>query len=147
MRKPLKFQIGDKVLLKVSPWKGVMRFGKKGKLIPRYIGPFEIIECVGSVAYKLKLPKELSGIHDVFHICNLKKCLADESLAISHHDVQIDENLRFIVKPISIKDRQVKNLQKKLIPIVKVNWDAHRGPKYTWEVESNMRQKYPYLFE
>ena len=77
-----------------------MGFGKKGKLSPRYIGPFEIIECVGSVAYKLNLPEELSGIHDVFHVCNLKKCLADESLAMSHKDVQVDKSLRFIEKPI-----------------------------------------------
>ncbi|XP_022013972.1 uncharacterized protein LOC110913450 [Helianthus annuus] len=112
-RKPLKFQIGDRVMLKVSPWKGVMRFGKKGKLSPRYIGPFEITECVGSVAYRLKLPEELSGIHHVFHIPNLKKCLADEILVMSHHDVQIDESLRFIEKPLSIKDREVKKLRKK----------------------------------
>ncbi|KAJ0743436.1 putative nucleotidyltransferase, Ribonuclease H [Helianthus annuus] len=146
-RKPLKFEVGDQVLLKVSPCKRVMRFGKKGKLSPRYIGPFEIIECVGSVAYKLNLPEELSGIHNVFHICNLKKCIADESLAMSHKDVQIDESLRFVERPISIEDRQVKKLQRKHVPIVKVKWDARRGPEYTWEVESTMRRKCPHLFQ
>ncbi|XP_022030716.1 uncharacterized protein LOC110931639 [Helianthus annuus] len=124
-----------------------MRFGKKGNLSPRFIGPFEITECVGSVAYRLKLPEELSRIHDVSHVSNLKKCLANESLALTHHDVQIDENLRFIEKPISIEDRQVKKLRKKLIPIVNVKWDSRRGPEYTWEVEAKMRHKYPYLFE
>ena len=124
-----------------------MRFGKKGKLSPRYIGPFEIIERVGAVAYKLKLPEKLNGIHDVFHISNLKKCLADESLAMPHEDVQIDKNLRFIEVPVAIEDRQVKKLRRKHVPIVKVKWDARRGPEYTWEVESVMRQKYPYLFD
>ncbi|KAM0058195.1 putative nucleotidyltransferase, Ribonuclease H [Helianthus debilis subsp. tardiflorus] len=146
-RRSLRFKIGDKVLLKVSPWKGVMRFGKKVKLSPRYIGPFEIIECVGNVAYKLNLPEELSGIHNVFHICNLKKCLADESLAISHKDVQIDKSLRFVERPVSIEDRQIKKLRRKHVPIVKVKWDARRGPEYTWEVESTMKQKYPHLFQ
>ena len=91
-------------MLKVSPWKGVMRFGKKGKLSPRYIGPFKIIECVGSVAYKLNLPEELSSIHNVFHVCNLKECLADESLVIPHTDVHIDESLKFVEKPLSIEN-------------------------------------------
>ena len=135
------------MLLKVSPWKGVMRFGKKGKLSPRYIGPFEIIERVGSVAYKLNLPEELSAIHNVFHICNLKKCFADESLVIPHTDIHIDESLKFVEKPLSIEDRQVKKLRRKYIPIVKVKWDARRGPEYTWEVESTMKEKYPHLFE
>ncbi|KAJ0854279.1 putative nucleotidyltransferase, Ribonuclease H [Helianthus annuus] len=146
-RKDFHFEVGDKVLLKVSPWKGVMRFGKKGKLSPRYIGPFEVIERVGFVAYKLNLPEELNGIHNVFHICNLKKCFADESLVIPHTDVHIDESLRFVEKPVSIEDRQVKKLRRKHVPIVKVKWDARRGPEFTWEVESTMKEKYPYLFQ
>ncbi|KAF5772018.1 hypothetical protein HanXRQr2_Chr13g0571881 [Helianthus annuus] len=124
-----------------------MRFGKKGKLSPRYIGPFEIIECVGSVAYKLNLPEELSGIHNVFYICNLKKCLADESLVISHTDVHIDKSLKFMEKLVSIEDRQVKKLRWKHVPIVKVKWDARRGPEYTWELESAMKEKYPQIFQ
>ncbi|KAJ0432655.1 putative nucleotidyltransferase, Ribonuclease H [Helianthus annuus] len=146
-RKDFHFDVGDKVLLKVSPWKGVMRFGKKGKLSPRYIGPFEIIERVGSVAYKLNLPEELSAIHNVFHICNLKKCFAGDSLVIPHTDIHIDESLKFVEKPLSIEDRQVKKLRRKYIPIVKVKWDARRGPEYTWEVESTMQEKYPHLFQ
>ncbi|GJU96061.1 hypothetical protein Tco_1320817 [Tanacetum coccineum] len=81
-RKPLEFSVGNYVLLKVSPWKGVVRFGKKGKLAPRFVGPFEIIEKLGSVAYRLDLPKELNGVHDTFHMSNLKKCLADPTLKV-----------------------------------------------------------------
>ncbi|KAJ0913566.1 putative nucleotidyltransferase, Ribonuclease H [Helianthus annuus] len=146
-RKDFHFEIGDKVLLKVSPWKGVMRFGKKGKLSPRYIGPFEVTEHIRSVAYKLNLPEELSGIHNVFHICNLKKCFADESLVIPHTDVHIYESLEFVEKPLSIEGRQVKKLRRKHVPIVKVKWDARRGSEFTWEVESTMKEKYPYLVQ
>ncbi|GKG11855.1 hypothetical protein Tco_0346092, partial [Tanacetum coccineum] len=80
--KPLEFEVGDMVLLKVPPWKGVIRFGKRGKLSPHYIGPFKILVRVGSVAYTLELPEELKGIHSTFHVSNLKKCLADENLII-----------------------------------------------------------------
>ncbi|KAD5318161.1 hypothetical protein E3N88_18107 [Mikania micrantha] len=107
-RKPLEFQVGDRVILKVSPWKGVVRFGKKGKLAPRYVGPFEIIERIGPVAYRLRLPDELSGVHDVFHVSNLKKCLADESLVIPIEEIQVDEQLHFIEEPLEILDRKVK---------------------------------------
>ncbi|KAI3774447.1 hypothetical protein L1987_49003 [Smallanthus sonchifolius] len=99
-RKPLEFQIGDMVLLKVSPWKGVIRFGKRGKLNPRYVGPFKILKRIGSVAYQLDLPEGLSGVHNVFHISNLKKCLADESLAVPPEELHIDEQLRFIEEPV-----------------------------------------------
>ncbi|GJU65478.1 reverse transcriptase domain-containing protein [Tanacetum coccineum] len=92
-RKPLEFQVGDRVLLKVSPWKGVVRFGKKGKLAPRYVGPFEIVECVGPVAYRLKLPQELSCVHDTFHVSNLKKCLAEPDVQVPLDEIEIDENL------------------------------------------------------
>ncbi|GJV77711.1 putative reverse transcriptase domain-containing protein [Tanacetum coccineum] len=92
-RKPLEFQVGDRVLLKVSPWKGVVRFGKKGKLAPRYVGPFEIVERVGPVAYRLKLPQELSCVHDTFHVSNLKKCLAEPDVQVPLDEIEIDENL------------------------------------------------------
>nr|GEY18169.1 putative reverse transcriptase domain-containing protein [Tanacetum cinerariifolium] len=95
-RKPFEFKVGDRVLLKVSPWKGVVRFGKKGKLAPRYVGPFEIVEHVGQVAYRLKLPHELSYIHDTFHVSNLKKCLADSDAQIPLEEIKVDENLRFV---------------------------------------------------
>jgi hypothetical protein len=132
--------------LKVSPWKGTIRFGKRGKLNPRYIGPFRITERIGPVAYRLELPNELQGIHDVFHVSNLKKCLSDESLKTPLEEIQVDERLNFKEEPIEIMERQVKKLRRKKVTIVKVKWNAKRGPEYTWEPEAEMRNKYPRLF-
>ena len=98
-RKPIEFQVDDNVMLKVSPWKGILRFGKRGKLSPRYIGPFRIIERVGEVAYKLKLPDELQSIHNTFHVSNLRKCLADANLAVPLNDVRVDEKLTYVEEP------------------------------------------------
>ncbi|GJV76045.1 putative reverse transcriptase domain-containing protein [Tanacetum coccineum] len=145
--KPLEFEVGDKVMLKVSSWKGVVRFGKRGKLSPRYIGPFKILSRVGPVAYKLELPRELQGIHNTFHVLNLKKCLSDEELIIPLDEVRIDEKLHFIEEPIEIMDREVKQLKQSRIPIVKVRWNSSRGPEYTWEREDQMWKKYPHLFD
>ncbi|XP_024962014.1 uncharacterized protein LOC112502355 [Cynara cardunculus var. scolymus] len=138
--------MGDKVFLKVSPWKGLVWFGKKGKLSPRYIGPFEITERIGPVAYKIKLPQELSAIHNTFHVSNLKKCLADDLLTMPLEDVQVDDQLHFIEEPIEILDREVKQLKRSKIPILKVRWKSRRGPQYTWEREDFMKGKYLYLF-
>ncbi|KAD4178689.1 hypothetical protein E3N88_27280 [Mikania micrantha] len=145
-RKPLEFNIGDLVLLKVSPWKGVVRFGKKGKLAPRYVGPFKILERIGKVAYKLELPQELGNIHPTFHVSNLKKCLANENLHIPLDDVYIDESMHFVEKPVEIIDRGEKKLKRSRIPIVKVRWESKHGPEFTWEREDQMKQKYPQLF-
>nr|GEV29437.1 putative reverse transcriptase domain-containing protein [Tanacetum cinerariifolium] len=123
-RRPLEFNVGDKVMLKVSPWKGVIHFGKHGKLILRFIGPFKILERVSPVAYKLELPRELQGIHNTFHISNLKKCLSYESLIIPLDEVQLDDKLHFIKKPSEIMDRKVKRLRQSRIPIVKVRWNS-----------------------
>nr|GFA23948.1 putative reverse transcriptase domain-containing protein [Tanacetum cinerariifolium] len=146
-RKPLEFEVGDKVMLKVSPWKGVIRFGKHGKLSPRYIGPFKILSRVGLVAYKLELPRELQGIHNTFHVSNLKKCLSDEDLIIPFDEVRIDEKLHFIKEPVKIMDREEKQLKQIRIPIVKVRWNSRRGPEYTWRREDQMWKKYPHLFD
>nr|GEU31091.1 putative reverse transcriptase domain-containing protein [Tanacetum cinerariifolium] len=110
-RKPLEFSFGDKVLLKVSSWKGVVRFGKRSKLLPRYVGLFEAVERVGPVAYQLRLPQELVGIHDTFYMSNLKKCLADVNLHVPLEEIKIDDKLRFVEKPIEIMDREVKKLK------------------------------------
>nr|GFB69217.1 putative reverse transcriptase domain-containing protein [Tanacetum cinerariifolium] len=108
-QKPLEFKVGDRVLLKVSPWKGVVRFGKKRKLAPRYIGPFEIVERVGQVSNRLKLPQELSCIHDTFHVSNLKKCLAESDAQMPLEEIKFDENLCFVEQPIGIVERDVKS--------------------------------------
>nr|GEZ36626.1 putative reverse transcriptase domain-containing protein [Tanacetum cinerariifolium] len=145
-RKPLEFQVGDKVMLKVSPWKGVICFGKRGKLNPRYIGPFNILAKVGTVAYRLELPEQLSRVHSTFHVSKLKKCMADEPLAIPMDEIHVDDKLNFIEEPIEIMDREVKRLKHSRIPIVKVRWNSKRGPEFTWEREDQMQKKYPHLF-
>ncbi|GJZ09867.1 putative reverse transcriptase domain-containing protein [Tanacetum coccineum] len=145
-RKPLEFKVGDRVLLKVSPWKGVVRFGKKGKLAPRYVRPFEIVECVGPVDYRLKLPQELSCVHDIFHVSNLKKCLAKPDVQVPLDEIEIDENLRFVEEPIEIIERDVKKLNRRRIPLVKVRWNSRQGAEYTWEYEDQFLKKYPHLF-
>ncbi|GJR28540.1 putative reverse transcriptase domain-containing protein [Tanacetum coccineum] len=131
---------------KVSPWKGVIRFGKRGKLSPRYIKSFKIIKMIGHVAYKLELPEKLCGIHSTFHVSNLKRCLADENLIISLEEIQLDDKLHFIEEPVEIMDREVKQLKQSRIPIVKVRWNSRRGPEFTWEREDLFRSKYPQLF-
>ncbi|GJS54104.1 hypothetical protein Tco_0627466 [Tanacetum coccineum] len=119
-RKLIKFSVGDMVMLKVSPWKGMLHFGKRGKLSLRYVGPFKIIDRIGPVAYKLELPDELRGIHNTFHVSNLKKCLADENLIIPLEEIQLDDKLQFIEEPVEIMDHEVKQLKQSRIPIVKV---------------------------
>ncbi|GJZ44848.1 retrotransposon protein, putative, ty3-gypsy subclass [Tanacetum coccineum] len=119
-RKPLEFSVGDQVLLKVSPWKAVVRLGKKGKLAP--------------------------SIHDTFHVSNLKKCLADENLRVQLEEIKVDKTLRFVEEPVEIMDREVKRLKCSRILIVKVRWNSKRGPKFTWEREDHMKAKYPHLF-
>nr|GFC22276.1 putative reverse transcriptase domain-containing protein [Tanacetum cinerariifolium] len=115
-----EFKVGDRVLLKVSPWKGVVRFGKKGKRAPRYVGPFKIVECVGPIAYRLKLPQDLSCVHDTFYVSNLKKCLAEPDVQVPLDEIEIDENLHFVEEPIEIVERDVKKLKRRRIPLVKV---------------------------
>ncbi|GJS63062.1 putative reverse transcriptase domain-containing protein [Tanacetum coccineum] len=120
-RNPLEFQVGDRVMLKVSPRKGVIQFGKRGKLNPWYIGPFKILERIGLVAYKLELPEELSNF-------------------------RLDDKLNFVEKPMEIMDQEVKQLKQSRIPIIKVRWNSKRGPEFTWEREDQIRAKYPHLF-
>nr|GEZ42129.1 putative reverse transcriptase domain-containing protein [Tanacetum cinerariifolium] len=119
-QKPLEFQIGDRVMLKVSPRKGVIRFGKQGKLNPRYIGPFKILDRIGPVAYKLELRNELKNVHNTFYVSNLKKCLSDESLIIPTKELWLNDKLNFVEEPEEIMDREVKKQRQSRIPIVKV---------------------------
>ncbi|KAJ0878848.1 putative nucleotidyltransferase, Ribonuclease H [Helianthus annuus] len=145
-RKPLEFEVNDRVMLKVSPWKGVVRFGKRGKLNPRYVGPFKILERIGKVAYRLELPAELGNVHDVFHVSQLKKCLVDETLVVPFQELKLDDKLQFVEEPIEIMDREVKVRKHSRIPIVRVRWNSRRGPEFTWEREDQMKLKYPHLF-
>nr|GEZ00195.1 putative reverse transcriptase domain-containing protein [Tanacetum cinerariifolium] len=145
-RKPLEFSVGDYVLLKVSPWKGIVRFGKKGQLEPIFVGPFEIIEKVGPVAYRLDLLEELDGVHDTFHMSNLKKCLADPTLQVPLDEIQVEAKLNFIEEPVKILEREFKKMKRSRISIVKVRWNSKRGPEFTWECEDQMKLKYSHLF-
>ncbi|GJV26766.1 hypothetical protein Tco_1383214 [Tanacetum coccineum] len=117
--KPMKFQVGDRVMLKVSPWKGVVRFGKRGKLNPRYIGPFKVLK---------------------------KKCYSDKPLAVPLEGLHVDDKLRFVEEPIEIMDREDKRLKQSHILIFKVRWNSRRGPEFTWEREDQFQKKYPHLF-
>ncbi|GKE39415.1 putative reverse transcriptase domain-containing protein [Tanacetum coccineum] len=123
-RKPLEFSVGDHVLLKVFPWKGVVYFMKKGKLAPRFVGPFEITKRVGLVAYRLILPEELNGVHDTFHVSNLKKCLVDQILHVPLEEIQVDAKLNFVEEPVEILEREFNKLKRSMIPIVKVRWNS-----------------------
>ncbi|GKD02633.1 hypothetical protein Tco_1177607, partial [Tanacetum coccineum] len=141
-RKPLEFSVGEYVLLKVSPWKGVVRFGKKGKLAPRFVGPFEIIERIGPVAYRLYLPKEVNGVHDMFYVSNLKKCLGDPTLQVPLDEIRVDAKLNFMEKPVEIIEKEFKKLKRSRIAIVKVQWNSKGGPGFMWKREDQMRLKY-----
>ncbi|GJZ60015.1 hypothetical protein Tco_0615831 [Tanacetum coccineum] len=144
--KPMEFQVGHRVMLKVSPWKGVVRFGKREKLNPRYVGPFKVLEKVGSVAYKLDLPQELSRVHNTFHVSNMKKCYSDKPLAVPLKGLHVDDKLCFVEEPVKIMDREVKWFKQSRILIVKVRWNSRRGPEFTWEGEDQFQKKYPHLF-
>nr|GEZ08046.1 putative reverse transcriptase domain-containing protein [Tanacetum cinerariifolium] len=142
----MEFKIRDKVTVKVSPWKGVVRFGKRGKLNPRYVGPFKVLAKVEKVAYKLELPQELSRVHHTFHVSNLKKCYSDEPLVMPLEGVHIDDTLHFVEEPVEIMEREIKRLKRSWIPLVKVCWNSRRGPEFTWECEDSFKKKYPHLF-
>ncbi|GKB62143.1 retrotransposon protein, putative, ty3-gypsy subclass, partial [Tanacetum coccineum] len=129
----------------MSPWKGVVHFGKKGKLAPRFFGPFEITKRIGLVAYRLRLPEELNGVHDTLYVSNLKKCLADPTRQVPLDEIQVDAKLNFIEEPIEILEQELKKLKRGRIAIVKVRWNSKRGPEFTWDREDQMRLKYPHL--
>nr|GFA26728.1 reverse transcriptase domain-containing protein [Tanacetum cinerariifolium] len=130
-RRLTEFEVGDKVMLKVSPWRGVIRFGKRRKLSRRYIRPFKVIERIRPVAYKMELPDKLRGIHDTFHVSNLKRCFMNDDVVIPLDEFQLDDKLHFVEEPVEIIDREVKQLKQSRIPIVKVRWNSRRGPEFT----------------
>ena len=139
-QKDIRYEIGEKVFLKVSPWKKVMRFGKKGKLSPRFIGPYEVIEKVGPVAYRLALPPELEKIHSVFHVSMLRRYRSDPSHVVSLETIELRPDLTYEEEPVEILAREVKELRNKKIPLVKVLWRNHKTEEATWESEETMRQ-------
>lgn len=146
-RRDENYEVGEKVLLKVSPMKGVMRFGKKGKLSPKFIGPYEILARVGKVAYRLDLPNNLERVHNVFHVSQLRRYVPDESHVLEPENVEIDETLSYEEKPVQILDRKVRSTRNKDIRIVKVLWRNQNTEEATWEAEDAMRLKYPELFQ
>ena len=145
-RRNLEFEVGDHVFLKISPVRGVMRFGKPRKLSPRFVGPFEILRRVGVVAYQLALPPTLTSAHDVFHVSMLKKYIPDASHKIDFSELKIQEDMSYTEKPLKILDTKERVLRTKTIPMVKVLWRNHALEEATWEVEDDMRKKYPELF-
>ncbi|KAM2808876.1 hypothetical protein PS2_043707 [Malus domestica] len=140
------YKVGDWVFLKLSPWKGVVRFGKKGKLSPRYIGPYQIIERVGKVVYRLELPPELSKVHDVFHVSRLRHYIFDPSLVIPPQPLEINSNLTYDEEPVMILDWKDKVLRNKTMRLVKVLWRNHSVEEATWETDDHMKEMYPRLF-
>ena len=145
-KRDLEFKIGDKVFLKVLPRKGMIRRGKWGKLGPRYVGPFEVTQKVGQVAYRLQLPASLGGMHDVFHVSRLRKYYPDPQHILETEEIGLQEDMTYEEKPVKILDRKVKMLKTKSIPMVKVLWKYHDIREATWETEEQMRKQYPYLF-
>ena len=146
-RREEEFEVGDKVLLKVSPMKGVMRFGKKGKLSPKYIGPYEILARVGKVAYRLALPMELEKVHNVFHISQLRRYVPDATHILQPEIIELDSALTDVERPVKILDTKVRSTRNKEVRIVKVLWRNQNSEEQTWEAEDAMRQKYPDLFK
>ena len=142
----LEFQVGDQVFMRISPWKGVLRFRKKGKLSPRYMGPYEIVERIGKVAYRLRLPPELTRIHNVFHVSMLRKYIADPSHELRDQLGELKEDLTYEERPVQIVDRKDQVLRNKVIPLVKVLWMNHGIEEATWEHEDQMQTQYPNLF-
>lgn len=145
--RPLRSSVGDRVFLRVSPMKGVMRFGRRGKLSPRYIGPFEILRTVGEVTYELALPPAFSAIHPVFHVSMLRRYIPDESHVLQYDAIELDDHLTFVEEPVAILARDVRKLRSRAIPIVKVRWRHRSVEEATWETEQEMREQFPGLFE
>ena len=139
--------MGDKVFLKVSPWRKILRFGQKGKLSPRFIGSYEILERIGHVAYRLALPSELAKLHDVFHVSMLWRYRSDESHILPVQEIQVQEDFSYDEEPKAILAREVKQLQNKQVSLVKVLWKHHGREEDIWELEATMRAQYPQLFE
>ncbi|XP_034208150.1 uncharacterized protein LOC117621704 [Prunus dulcis] len=146
-RKELQFEVGGWVFLKLSSWKGVVRFGKRGKLSPHYIGPCKISERMGLLAYRLALRSKLSRLHDVFHVFMLWKYISDHSHVLESQLIELKDDLSYVEQPVQILDWKIQVLHPREIPLVKVLWRSHVVKEATWELEEQMRAQYPYLFK
>ena len=139
----MEFEVGDHVFLKVSPMKSIMRFERKLKPSPRFVGPFEVLERVSTLAYKVALPPSLSKIHNVFHVSTLRKYIYDPSHVVELEPIQISENLTYEEVLVQIVDVMDKVLRHAIIKLVKVQWSNHSIREATWELEEEMREKHP----
>ncbi|XP_022158316.1 uncharacterized protein LOC111024826 [Momordica charantia] len=146
-RKELEFVIGERVFLRVAPVKGILRFGKKGKLSARFIGPFEILEFIGPVAYRLALPPSLAAVHNVFHVSMLRKYIHDPSHVLDPEPLQLDESLCYEEVPVKIFANETKLFRNRTIHLVKVLWRNHQVEEATWEREDDIKARYPELLE
>ena len=145
-RRPLGFEVGDHVSLKVNPKRGVVRFGKRGKLSPRFIGPFEILERISTVAYQLALPPSMSGAHEAFHVSMLRRYTPDPAHVVDWGQVEIDTDGTFEEGPVCIVDSRDRVLRRKTVRLVGVLWQHCGVEESTWEREDTMRATYPFLF-
>jgi hypothetical protein len=141
-RDPLQFEVGNHVYLRVSPTRGVQRFGVKGKLAPRYVGPYEIIEACGPVAYRLRLPPQLSAIHDIFHVSQLKKCVRVPTEIVEQEDIRVEPDLSYVEYPIKVLDRKERVTRRKVVKMYKIQWSHHTEEEATWETETYLNEHY-----
>ena len=145
-RRPLEFEVGDHVSLKVIPKRGVVRFGKRGKLSPRFIGPFEMLERIGTVAYRLALPPSMSGVHEVFHVSMLWKYTPDPAHVVDWGQIEVNTDGTFEEGPMCILDSRNQVLRRKTVRLVRVLWQHCGVEESTWKREDTMRATYPFLF-
>ena len=146
-RRPLEFAVGDYMYLKVSPLRGTRRFHVRGKLAPRYVGPFRIVRRIKELAYKLELPPHLAGVHDVFHVSQLRKCLKVPEQQVSPDALDIQDTLEYLEYPVKILAGDVKATRRTKTNYCKVQWSNHTEREATWEREDDLRKEFPYLFE
>ena len=145
-RRELSFNVGDFVYLKVSPMRSVRRFQVRGKLAPRYIGPYQILARKGEVAYQLKLPPQLSDVHDVFHVSQLKKCLRTPTESIPLESLDVQPDLSYQEQPIRVLEEATRHTRSRAIKMLKVQWSNHTEDEATWEREDNLRAEFPSFF-
>ena len=138
----MQFEVGDHVYLRVSPTKGVQRFGLKGKLAPRSIGPFEILEICGLVAYRIRLPSRLAAVHDVFYISQLKKCVKVLEEVLEQQELEIEPDLSYVEYSIKILDSKERSTRREKVKMYKIQWNHHTEEEATWETEHYLQQNF-----